>query len=68
MHLIITVMPKQIQAQEDKNAIQPTLSRPNPSLRLKGLAQARQARSGEPPLRLGEDSKKTRAWATRDLA
>ena len=49
MHLIIAVIPKQIQAQEDKNAIQPTLSRPNPSLRLKGLAQARQARSGEPP-------------------
>ncbi|QCD96349.1 hypothetical protein DEO72_LG6g1051 [Vigna unguiculata] len=36
-----------------------TLSRPNPSLRLKGLAQARQARSGEPPLRLGEGSRKT---------
>jgi len=28
----------------------------NPSLRLRGLAQARRARSGEPPLRLGEGS------------
>ena len=68
MHPIMAVILKQIQAQEIENAFQLTPSRPNSSLRLKGLAQARQARSGEPPLRLGEDSKKTRAWATRDLA
>jgi len=49
MHLIIAAIPKQVQAQENKYATNTTLSRPNPSLRLKGLAQARQARSGEPP-------------------
>ena len=49
MHMIIVVIPKQFQAQENKNTTNTTLSRPNPSLRLKGLAQARQARSGEPP-------------------
>ena len=40
---------------------------PSISLRLRGLAQARRARSGEPPPRLGENTK-TRAGATRDLA
>ncbi|QCD96112.1 hypothetical protein DEO72_LG6g814 [Vigna unguiculata] len=40
---------------------------PNISLRLRGLAQARHARSGEPPPRLGE-STKTSAGAMRDLA
>jgi len=35
---------------------------PSTSLRLRGLAQARRARSGEPPSRLGESTKKTRAW------
>jgi len=35
---------------------------PSISLRLRGLAQARRARSGEPPPRLGESTKKTRAW------
>ena len=35
---------------------------PSISLRLRGLAQARRARSGEPPPRLGENTKKTRAW------
>ena len=50
MHLIIVVIPNQNQAQENKKMqSNTTLFRPNPSLRLKGLAQARQARSGEPP-------------------
>ena len=40
---------------------------PSTSLRLRGLAQARRARSGEPPSRLGE-STKTSVWASRDLA
>ena len=49
-----------------KHPIHSTVS-PNISLRLRGLAQARHARSGEPPPRLGE-STKTSVWATRDLA
>ena len=53
----------------------------SPSPRLRGLAQARRARSGEPPLRLGEDwmvhsgnitgsrlSEIPLAWARRSLA
>jgi len=40
---------------------------PSISLRLTGLAQARRARSGEPPSRLGE-STKAGVWASRDLA
>ena len=60
MHLIIAVILKQIQAQEDKNAIQHHTVSPKPlaqaegsrsgetgSLRRDRLAQARQARSGE---------------------
>ena len=35
---------------------------PSISPRLRGLAQARHARSGEPPSRLGESTKKIRAW------
>jgi len=68
MHLIIAVILKQIQAQENKNAV------PHHTVSPKPLAQAEGSRSGETgslrraPLRLGEDSKKTRAWATRDLA
>ena len=40
---------------------------PSTSLRLRGLVQARQSRSGKFPLRLGEGTR-TGAWATRDLA
>jgi len=42
MHLILAVIPKQIQAQEDKNAIQHHTVSPKP------LAQAEGSRSGEP--------------------
>ena len=40
---------------------------PSTLLRLRGLAQVRQSRSGEFPLRLGEGTR-SGAWATRDLA
>ena len=57
--------PKQI-IQEQQTCKYSTVS-PSISLRLRGLAQARRACSGEPSPRLGE-STKARAWATRDLA
>ena len=68
MQLIIAVIPKQIQAHENKYATQHHAVSPKP------LAQAEGSRSGETgslrraPLRLGEGSRKTRAWATQDLA
>ena len=58
MHLIIVVIPNQIQAQENKNAIQHHTVSPKP------LAQAEGSRSGETgslrraPLCLGEGSRK----------
>jgi len=52
-----------------ENLKQPKYSAVSPriSLRLRGLAQARHARSGESPPRLGE-STKTSMLASRDLA
>ncbi|QCE14769.1 hypothetical protein DEO72_LG11g1775 [Vigna unguiculata] len=62
MHLIIAVIPKQVQAQENKYAT------PHHAVSSKPLAQAEGSRSGETcslrraPPRLGESTKKTRAW------
>ena len=60
MYLIITIIPKQFQSSESNHATKHSTVSPNPSLRLKGLAQAS-------PLRLGEGSKSIKR-ATRDLA
>ena len=49
-----------------KHPIHSTVS-PSTSLRLRGLTQARRARSGEPPSRLGESTKAS-VRASRDLA
>jgi len=46
----------QYQSSKNKQAPKQRTASPNPSLRLKGFAQARRARSGEPPFRLGEGS------------
>ncbi|QCD80156.1 hypothetical protein DEO72_LG2g475 [Vigna unguiculata] len=48
----------QYQSSKNKQAPKQRTASPNPSLRLKGFAQARRARSSEPPLRLGEGSMK----------
>ncbi|QCD87439.1 hypothetical protein DEO72_LG3g1975 [Vigna unguiculata] len=47
----------QYQSFKNKQTPKQRTASPNPSLRLRGLAQARRARSGEPPFRLGEGSK-----------
>ena len=49
MYLIITIIPKQFQSSKINHATKHSTVSPNPSLRLKGLAQARPSRSGEPP-------------------
>ena len=41
--------PNNYKSSKDNQATKPRIVSPNPSLRLKGLAQARQSRSGEPP-------------------
>ena len=56
MFLIIQFTLKPISIIKNKQAPKQCTASPNPSLRLKGFAQARRARSGEPPLRLGEGS------------
>jgi len=50
MYLIIAIIPKQFQSSESKHTTKHNTVSPNPSLRLKGLAQARHSRSGESPL------------------
>ncbi|QCD90549.1 hypothetical protein DEO72_LG4g1505 [Vigna unguiculata] len=50
MFLIITFIPNQYQSSKSKQASKQCTASPSPSLRLKGLAQARRACSGEPPL------------------
>jgi len=48
--------PNQYQSSKNKQTPKQRTASLNPSLRLRGLAQARRARSSEPPLRLGEGS------------
>ena len=67
MYLIIAIIPKQFHSSKIKHTTKHSIVLPNPSLRLKGLAQARHSRSGESPSprrRLNRNTKR----ATRDLA
>ncbi|QCD97239.1 hypothetical protein DEO72_LG6g1949 [Vigna unguiculata] len=50
--------PNQYQSSKGKRTPKQRTASPNHSLKLRGFAQARRARSGEPPLRLGEGSMK----------
>jgi len=62
-----TIILNQNRSFRSKQTFKHSTDSPSASLRLRGLAQARQSRSGEFLLRLGEGTR-SRAWATRDLA
>jgi len=57
MSLIPTLMPNQNRSFRNKQMSKHSVVSPSTSLGLRGLAQARQSRSGEFPLRLGEGTK-----------
>jgi len=67
LHLNVQANPSNYHSIQGNITSEPHSVSPSSSLRLRGLAQARRARSGEPPPRLGEGSKGEQEHM-RDLA